>query len=522
VLPTLSAFERAWKHNLLHEEIVELQREIARPVSIPDAQLSPNLNKAMTEQIAEDQRLLQSSWSDLQKLELQVLTEGRGDSAVSAGRAIVEAKKAVASTGANLVSAARRLHDSGVLTARELASLEVSLQSITSQASGAVVSLADAMVLVDKAKNIKVIKTPEAVLVATAGFDQLGPNAEAGSTFPLKPRPEGGVPPHSRPLSDYRKLSRAGDWTQFRRIVKDLYKAPGGVVIDARLRDASLTQIRQARVDISSGNLEVLMPSGWKQMSPALDAETARLAWAFASDSTIAAIYLRNLDDEEVMWLLGYVSRPQDLSNERANQLIRSLHGMTSVNLHPALVNTHVGLQMIAVDQLIFDMLPDADTWLNGEEFKYDLDLRPLKSRLQEDQHAALLNKSNWTMLFQKSILSITRASLHENEGGVRVEIGIDFDIYRLPARVGSVPPQLLKHSSAWFQENELTLVSHVPVLKDLVQFASAVTVMRSLRDAGVPNNFDELLAVRIQQRMTPRLICRPHGREVCNVELLR
>jgi hypothetical protein len=251
------AYDRAWKHNLFHDQVVELQREMDRHREIPDVQLPSRWAAAAHSQVQEDARILQASWNDLKSIELQVLTDGRGDSGATAGRTVIEAQKSVSSNVATLLDSARLLHDKGVLTEAEWESLRSGLTPIAEQMDGGNVAFNDAIGLVEKAKDIHIAKGPDAILVATAELDH--PDAPDSASFVLKPRPGGGPPPQSRPLSDFRTLSRDGNWSDVDHALKDVYKAPGGVIVSPDLAASDITSIRQARIDISSGQLDLLI-----------------------------------------------------------------------------------------------------------------------------------------------------------------------------------------------------------------------------------------------------------------------
>jgi hypothetical protein len=179
-------------------------------------------------------------------------------------------------------------------------------------------------------------------------------------------------------------------------------------------------------------------------------------------------------------------------------------------------------MQLIYVDQFIFDLLPDEldPVPLSGSGIRFGLNIAPLRNLYLEDFHN-LSNPGAWRALFQKSILSAVRADIKPEGDTMRIDIGLQFAIYRLPPAKNAGPVILLGKSSAWLQQNE-ELLKQSPVLRPLLQFAAVTAVLRTALEAGTKNNFTELLEVAVPESPTPRLLCRPEGRGPCGLHTLQ
>jgi hypothetical protein len=198
-----------------------------------------------------------------------------------------------------------------------------------------------------------------------------------------------------------------------------------------------------------------------------------------------------------------------------------ALLSLTSVNLHPAFVNTTIGQDLILADQLIFELLPEGEFWAQGEDKKYGFDLLALRQALQVDSRTLLVNERSWKSLFQKSLLSVSKVSVILKEDVVVVDPTLEFTIYRLPPADDGTPPIFLTHSSEWFQRHEASL-KQLPVLSQLTQFGLLVATMRTILSRDIPNNFNNLMLVEAPDAVTPRLLCRPGRQGTCGISHLQ
>jgi hypothetical protein len=304
--------------------------------------------------------------------------------------------------------------------------------------------------------------------------------------------------------------------------MEDLQRAPGGIVIDAKLPAPLVVRIQQARFDPASGALALQIEGRAKKVEPAVDAETIRIAYAFVRDGRVMPMDLRNINNLESLWLAHQIVPNRDLGPSDRQKIDEALSHFTAVNAHPAIRDTGVAMQMIRADQFIFDLLPDGfDTSpLYGSSVRFGLDIAPLRSIYQHELFS-LSNPDAWRALFQKSILSVVEVRAEAGEDWVRLDPQLRFAIFRLPAARNAGQGFPMEKATAWLQEHEREFKTR-PVLEPLIRFAGAVAVIRTVLDAKVPNNLDDVLGVAVKAVPTPRLLCRSEDRNPCGLANLQ
>jgi hypothetical protein len=173
------------------------------------------------------------------------------------------------------------------------------------------------------------------------------------------------------------------------------------------------------------------------------------------------------------------------------------LTSLTSINLHPSLADTAVGLGLIESDQLVFDLLPISNLRREADEFKNGISLAKLRELYTEDEAAALRDSRYDQALFFKSILSARNVSPREGNDISQLRAQFDFRVYHVPIR--------FQRSGDWYEHNQDKLITARPELALLEKFAIAVAICRAVRKSSLRNNFDTLAAIECREVTTPR-----------------
>jgi hypothetical protein len=487
----MRVYEASMERNRLSAELFYLHQELDAPGPVVNVALKHQVEKTAAALKAEDARLAARARTLLAQAEDHLLQNGRGPEAAAEGQKLLKVRHAL-DAGQNPGEALVAVEDSPYL--RSPSAAPATLRVLTENPrTGAPLPVQPRMM------EIPVVRTsgrvPAAATRAIADFDELFPRTE--------------LPQHG--------------WTRsFQGVMEDLQRAPGGVVIDTKLPASWQTRIQEAGVDITSGALTLRIGGQWRTVEPSVDPETARTAYAFVKDGRVMPMDLRNLNVGESIWLARQIVPAPDLGPSDWVTIEQALASFTAVNAHPAIRDMELALKMIRVDQFIFDLLPDQldPSPLFGSSTRFGLNIAPLRTLYLEDFHN-LSNPESWRSLFQKSILSVVGVSATAAEDRIRIEPELRFAIYRLPPAKNEGPAILLQKSTAWLQQNESQLRTR-PVLDPLIRFAAAVALIRTVLDAKIPNNFDEMIGIPVSEAPTPRLLCRPEGRNPCGLDTLQ
>lgn len=522
-LPEVRAVDECFEARRLQFNVVELKSLMDRYGAAFKPQIEPVYRQAVLESLNKRANLLSRAWDDLQTAETDVLVNGRGKQGVDVGRQLFQADRSISSAASVLRKIITSPEFTHTYTPDELATVTRGIQSIPS-GDGAT-EFEDAVRATIKINSSPWRQNTSDVTVSSQSSDFAGLGAEKSTVFKIKlsgPGENVGLPV-GRPLADYRSLFPDSElWTKQHpqiRNVKDAIRAPGGVVIDATFPDDAF-RITEAHLEPDSGVIKLLIEGKWRTLNASHSLSLERAAWAFARDQRIAAVDLRNLDTSEVQFLSSKLVSLESMGPQAKLESQAALLSLTSVNLHPAFVNTPIGQSLILADQLIFEILPEKEIWQQGQDTKYGFNLLPLRQALQLDSREMLVNESSWKSLFQKSLLSVSKVSVILKEDSVSVDPTLEFTIYRLPPADDGTPPIFLAHSSEWFEMHESAL-KQLPVLSQLTQVGSLVATMRTILRRQIPNNLNDLMLVEAPDVATPRLLCRPGRQGACGLSHL-
>jgi hypothetical protein len=475
-----------------------LKFEVDRPREVPSASLRRTYEEALNERLLSEVALLNACWGELCEFERLTLLE-QGGSAATTGHMILRTKRQLAKVGTEIVDRLTRIFGTEIPPKMRVTVPSAYLSRAASLES---TSIESSLVTLEQIRrNVSEFhkQSPEVrFLVEDPATHRKQTLAFVDRVIAKGP----GKLPEPLPNPRFDDLFPRNDphAQTFKDLLKDLKSAPGGIVVDLALSKDFLRNVHEARIDIETGNIELFIGKTWKQYRPLADAQLARAAWSFATDGRIAAIDLRNPSDDELRWVLSRVlSQPgaKRLSNEEARKLSTQLSTLTSVNLHPALVNTRIAEDLIFCDQLVFDLLPMKGVRQEKDENRHGLALKDLRKRFVDDQRSSSLDTRENKALFYKSIIVTRSAKTKVDVSQVNVELDLAFHIYYIP-----IP---YSKSSEWFTSNQQHIIDRVPAMNRFVTFAATVALFRSAIQQDLPNNFDELISVDLARHNTPR-----------------
>jgi hypothetical protein len=485
----------------------ELQRwlrlELDLPKSVPDPRLKAAYNKARVSWLQGEVQRINALWDEANDLEFAVLRDGRGTEAARLGFRVEQSKRDLQAAARDLAERINRTFTNGgppqevpklkpelLASSRRVAAPEDAIERVT-------INLLDA-----RAATSRLDKSPADVYVQVR--DENGQTRLRGFRAPPPSEPMPSAGEILKPTDFETLFPRGENWTRdYKRLteetIESLRRAPGGVIVDATLSDSLCRQIDELRFNLNSSSLEVRSRQAWHTITPRLDAETLRAAYAFVLDGRVAAVDLREPTKTEFKWLIDAArrARPDTLDSDDENVLEGVLRSTISVHLHPCLLHTIVGRALIDADQLVFDLLPIADVRRESEQFKSGISLTELRDAYAEDEGIALRDSRYREALFFKSILSARNVSLRESDAFSPLEADFDFRIYHVPLRY--------RRSGDWFDRNQAVLKVVRPELSVLERFAIGVAICRAARSAHIANNFDVLASVENARALTPR-----------------
>lgn len=498
--PELSAVRSAYDVVYREELRQSLRLELDFPRAVPDPRVASAYEDAVVSSLRAEVAHINALWDEASGLEYVALRDGRGPEGARLGTSLVQAKRDLRSAGRELTQRISRTFAKG--SPPEIPSLNPELARTTEvevvdgSAHRAAMDLVEA-----RAAARQVAESRGTTYLQVRGQD--GQTQVGGFRDP----PSSDGPPAIRETlepHDYEKLfPPTENWTHdykslTEESIESLRRAPGGVIVDPTLAESLGRQIDEMRIDLNSNSLQMRSGSVWQVVSPRLDAETLRVAYAFVLDGRVAAVDLREPTASEFRWLIATArhARPASSDLHEEEVLENVLRFATSVHLHPCLFNTQIGRRLIDADQLVFDLLPIADIRRESDEYKSGVSLVPLREAYADDEAAAVHDSQYRQALFFKSILSARGVSRRPTDG-ITLRADFDFRVYRVPIRY--------RRSGEWFDRNQDRLKAVRSELSVLERFAICVGFCRAVRASHVANNFDVLASVECPPAITPR-----------------
>jgi hypothetical protein len=238
-------------------------------------------------------------------------------------------------------------------------------------------------------------------------------------------------------------------------------------------------------------------------------------------DGRVAAIDLRSPPSQESQKSLIMMTDSNRFLVQTPTQykeLAAELNQLTVVNLHPALVDTSIGIDLIGADEIIFQALQTGPIFQASDSRFHGINVEELRRTLTDELRANGLGLAAGNL---KSILSVSnpRLSLIGNE--VQINFSLRFDVFYIYDNQES--PVHLRRVSGWFKHHEKDLIAALPQLQKLLTFASTVTVFQPIIENAIP---DELLSLLAETEdtviFTPRFLCRPSVAKDCRLPRLR
>ncbi len=522
----LNVRDRWYQVDLAQEEIVQLERQMNRYRTVPDQRLLPAQRAAIRARLTAAAKVLRFAWDEVDVAKRKAFLDGRGREGAKYGEKVVDSGNAVVDAISALRSEANRYASSDPASAEMIrdvmTTLDVAPAARDRKPSTVVTSLEATMAQV---RQVALMNSPEIQQTPTISF-----LSNSGGVID-KPRFEILSPPRDSPNvkttailtkpAGYAELFPEGEhWTrEHRAVVSDLHRAPGGIVVDVKLPPGLATRITEARIDAKTGLLRVRIDSAWVRVEPSVDAATARACWGFIIDGRVPAADIRPLALPELEWLiLTYSPVPlEQLTRSEGKSLLNHFQLLTSANLHPALVNTSIGIDMLLADMVIFDLLPSNLVLVEGDDEKAGIKLKPLWTQFRHDHDALDKHPNANKFLFTKSLISISQASSTLRNGSLILDVTIAPELFAMPVEGADVKPLLLEKTTHWLEQHAAELERHIPALRRLIRFAATAAIFKTISEKRIPNNFDVLAAVESPYVLTPRFLCRSGDSKRCD-----
>jgi hypothetical protein len=515
--PQRRALERRFDAVLADAEALEAQKLIDSKGVLQSRSLAASVARNRTESLRHDIRALDAAWKEVQTARRDLLISGRGES-------VAQQARTIAATEVSLRSAAATLQERISAVGSALDAESANLRGIA-RSSGRPVDVQAALTQVENVRagvprsGSVIVEISTADVAAGAPYAAERITATTGPSHPEMPA-RVGAPKEFKDL-----FPAAEEWTRSEKgLIENLDRAPGGVIIDPSISSSFVSQIEVARVDPASGRIELRIGGRWRHIKPDLPAAGVRAAWAYVTVGSAVAVDLRPLDPEEVAYLAAGYS-PEALSDDEKGRLAEVISHFISVNLNPAVVATRMGNDLIATDELIFDLLPLEGVRDEKSDVEGGLDIPTLRKWVLSDRRTLLSDTHLWSRTL-KSIVSFSRVDARADGDVVVLRPAPHFLIAAVPAQgttahAAGVGPLLFRRSSQWFDQHaQQLLVSYAP-LRSVSEFASVTAILRAVARARTPNNFDVLAAVNSPSVETPRFLCRSRSSRDCNPEFL-
>jgi hypothetical protein len=515
--PQRLALERRFDAAIAGAESLEAQKLVDIEGVLHSRSLGTFAERSQKESLRYDVRALTAAWEEIQTAPRDLLISGRGASIAQQARAITATEVSLRSAAAALqerISAAGSGLDAESAILRRIArtggrpiDVQTALRRMENLRGGA-----------SRIENV-IVEISTADVAAGVPYTAERITAAAG---PLHPEPA----TQAASPKEFKELFPAAEqWTRSEKgLLENLGRAPGGIIIDPSIPSSLASQIEAARVDPTSGRIDLRLGGRWCHVQPQLPPGGVRAAWAYVTVGSAVAIDLRPLDPEEAEYLAAAYS-PNDSSADEKKRLADTISDFISVNLNPAVVATRVGRDLIVTDELIFDLLPLEDVRDEKSDVAGGLDIRTLREKVLSDRRTLLSDPHLWSRTL-KSIITFSRIEATVEADEVALRPVPHFLIAAVPAqgttaRAAGVEPLLFPRSSEWFDEHRRQLSASYAPLRSVSEFAAVVAILRTVVRDRKPNNFDVLIAANSTAVETPRFLCRARSTRDCNPEFL-
>ena len=497
--PEARALNREWDRRLAYEESSELVKLSNEPRNIPDIELKKAATDAVHTRIKAEAAAIRTAYDETPQLRRQVLISGRGKTALEAATRINEAHELIQSAAQDLRTF---LADPAFANNSEMTKVRSLLADIPPpKAGGGTNNLERGLIAFEKAHDATTVAAqPRGMVIQAVSNSTVV--ADPAYRITLAPQAETISNPLIKRPVDYDSLYKRRQTLP--EMLKDPKRAPGGVIIDAKLPPDLARSLKRLEVNVNTGAIRVQLDESWQALAVREDPLLARLAWAFVQDEQIAVIDLRPLDNTEALWLVLQYAKSGLPKSERED-LLQQLARLTSVNVNNALRDTPLVPQLIAADQLMFDLLPRNAVAIQGEDSRYGLRLDELRSAFRTDAREQL-NRPNWQdVLFNKSLLTVSQIDYHP---GPKLVLSPKFSFFLFGVTADGLEAIRLNKSENWFASHEQDL-KLLEQLRPLSEFATLVTLFRGANERKIPHNLDDLIAVPTPESTAARFIIR-------------
>jgi hypothetical protein len=318
--------------------------------------------------------------------------------------------------------------------------------------------------------------------------------------------------------TEFERLYKPVEADSYAKLVEDIRRAPGGVIVDASLAGEWGSRLGGVGYDLSTGRMWIRLDGKERNVAARITPAIARAAWGFALDGRVAAIDLRTPSNAAISDLIRTIipwDKLQAMRDLEIPELRKEIENLLSVNLHPALVDTSLGGDLIGADELIFQALKLAPIFKASDSRFHGIDVTDLRQALEEDLTALKLGSAIGNY---KSILSVSTAEMTTEGQEVKLAFKLRYEIFQM---YGDRPPVRFERVSNWFSAHDAVLRQASPELQQLIAFASAVALWRSAQTTNASFEASDLVA-QTEDVVTPSFICRGAVLADCELRKLR
>jgi hypothetical protein len=500
--PSGRAFERGWERQVAHNELTELAKIVNEPGS-PKVEAGEAAAKAFRARVSAEAQSIRTAYDETIELQRRLLISGRGTETLESGKQLRQARSLIQSAAHELRTSLAGTALSGDPAAASATAALVDIPRPS--APTGTDSFGRGLTALENAREaVEAAARPADIQIHSVAGGEASPGASHRIRLAGKPPAVDSNPVIKRP-ADYTNLYPKNSRPQtLPDLIKDPKRAPGGVIVDAKLPAELAGRLKGLEVDVNSGDVKVSLDGSWRTLRASPDALLARTAWAFVLDGRNTVIDLRPLQDTEAMWLFLQYGESR-LPPTESREVLRQLAGLTSVNVNDALRDTPLVPRLVVADQLMFDLLPRSAFAVEGEDTRYGLPLRELRAAYRADAADALNNKNWQDVLFNKSILAVSQVD-YEDGADLVITPRFSFHLFGVPSRGDGI--LRLPASERWFADHEREL-RRLRQLSRLADFAALVTLFRAAHERNVPHNLDDLVTVNVPASDAPRFILR-------------
>jgi hypothetical protein len=507
----VAAFRETGPLNLERERLASLRMEIDRPRPVPDTALEQAYRTQEARVLRAEAETVNRAFAQLEKVLSGNVRDARGSIGRVGGVLALDAHEMLRGHGQAIQRLISEMSAKSPVAAEFLKGAAIHpalLRPPPMNAAYQAERLGDIVLRLHAAGGVQALPRAPPITIDVPKDVAQGP---------LRPRTV--VEPGSTggtASNDFARLYSIQNSDSYGKLIQDIRRAPGGVIIDVVFPQAWRNQLLAVAYDAESGQLRARVGNTWHRVRPTPPPSTMRAAWALTQDGRVAAVDLRAPETETRRALLRTIIAPDVVLLPAEEEPVkRELARLRSVNLHPALVDTAIGSELIQADELIFDALKLGPIFRASDSRYRGIDVADLRRRLTDDLRELGLGMAAANY---KSILSVRGPEVELTDSTMSLGFSLLYEVFQIHE---DREPVKLKRVSEWFSSQDHALRAVSPQLQQLLAFAAAVAVMRSAREFGAEEALFGL-AAEAEEVSTPRFLCRGLVASDCELPTLR